>query len=451
MKKRGASGKAVITLIVLIALVLIAILWFVIFPIFGGSHQRNIDLSIVTANDFTVYDPDTKLASVEIARGDDNEALIGFDIVFDVNGKKIDYKVNSEKVLSPGTSKVYKFDLADYTEPDSVSIYPIFEGSGFFGSGGYTGNVVFIIAEATLGKTGIDEPVISQVSPPGKRLSTGSGITGNVVGACGSFSTTAPCPAGQIRCSADGLCKQITCIKSNCFVTCGSGCPVHIPTDFNDPNYCPIGMDSCVNDGTGCTYPCSGSVVVPVVADWNTRNACTSDARCEGGPGSCISGVCGGPINIPDLPCGGADFNGDGIVNGTDIAIFNSHVGMANPTMNDGDLNGDGAVISGSSSNLNSDWRIMMHTLGMTCTPRSVTNPGGGGCAILDAKLCPDGSYVGRVPPSCAFATCPVINGVIEEGTDITDSGVTIPLDLGVVITSGDILSATIECVLNSA
>lgn len=25
----------------------------------------------------------------------------------------------------------------------------------------------------------------------------------------------------------------------------------------------------------------------------------------------------------------------------------------------------------------------------------------------MDAKLCPDGSYVGRVPPSCAFAPCP--------------------------------------------
>ncbi|TRW90713.1 hypothetical protein EKO24_019010 [Candidatus Methylobacter oryzae] len=24
-----------------------------------------------------------------------------------------------------------------------------------------------------------------------------------------------------------------------------------------------------------------------------------------------------------------------------------------------------------------------------------------------DAKLCPDGSYVGRVPPSCSFAPCP--------------------------------------------
>jgi len=25
----------------------------------------------------------------------------------------------------------------------------------------------------------------------------------------------------------------------------------------------------------------------------------------------------------------------------------------------------------------------------------------------MDVKLCPDGSYVSRVAPSCAFATCP--------------------------------------------
>jgi hypothetical protein len=25
----------------------------------------------------------------------------------------------------------------------------------------------------------------------------------------------------------------------------------------------------------------------------------------------------------------------------------------------------------------------------------------------LDAQLCPDGSYVGRVPPTCEFSACP--------------------------------------------
>ncbi len=35
-----------------------------------------------------------------------------------------------------------------------------------------------------------------------------------------------------------------------------------------------------------------------------------------------------------------------------------------------------------------------------------------------DAKLCPDGSYVGRVAPNCDFETCPIPNEpVFEDGT----------------------------------
>lgn len=29
------------------------------------------------------------------------------------------------------------------------------------------------------------------------------------------------------------------------------------------------------------------------------------------------------------------------------------------------------------------------------------------GACTMDAKQCPDGSYVGRLPPDCAFAVCP--------------------------------------------
>jgi hypothetical protein len=34
-------------------------------------------------------------------------------------------------------------------------------------------------------------------------------------------------------------------------------------------------------------------------------------------------------------------------------------------------------------------------------------NPGTGIACTLEAKICPDGSYVGRKPPSCEFAACP--------------------------------------------
>lgn len=35
-----------------------------------------------------------------------------------------------------------------------------------------------------------------------------------------------------------------------------------------------------------------------------------------------------------------------------------------------------------------------------------------------DAKLCPDGSYVGRVPPNCEFETCPAVNNLWGTFTD---------------------------------
>ncbi len=38
--------------------------------------------------------------------------------------------------------------------------------------------------------------------------------------------------------------------------------------------------------------------------------------------------------------------------------------------------------------------------------PVSTGTPGGVACT-MDAKICPDGSYVGRVAPDCQFAACP--------------------------------------------
>ena len=38
----------------------------------------------------------------------------------------------------------------------------------------------------------------------------------------------------------------------------------------------------------------------------------------------------------------------------------------------------------------------------------------------MDAKLCPDGSYVGRIPPDCQFEACPKEipeDAIFEDGT----------------------------------
>lgn len=46
----------------------------------------------------------------------------------------------------------------------------------------------------------------------------------------------------------------------------------------------------------------------------------------------------------------------------------------------------------------------------------------------MEAKLCPDGSYVGRTGPNCEFSPCPIPPGtVFEDGTIDTNATSTLP------------------------
>ena len=44
-------------------------------------------------------------------------------------------------------------------------------------------------------------------------------------------------------------------------------------------------------------------------------------------------------------------------------------------------------------------------------TPTERPLPGDSVACTMDAKMCPDGSFVGRTAPDCAFAPCPGTNG----------------------------------------
>lgn len=54
--------------------------------------------------------------------------------------------------------------------------------------------------------------------------------------------------------------------------------------------------------------------------------------------------------------------------------------------------------------------------------------PGGVACT-MEAKQCPDGSYVGRQGPKCEFAPCPIPAGATMEDGTIIDSSTTIELE----------------------
>jgi len=59
------------------------------------------------------------------------------------------------------------------------------------------------------------------------------------------------------------------------------------------------------------------------------------------------------------------------------------------------------------------------------------TDNGANVACTMDAKLCPDGSYVGRVGPNCEFAACPGtgttsgMTGTVVGGTNATSTGLT--------------------------
>ena len=87
-RKRGVSTIVATVLIILIVVAAIAIIWMVILPLLGVNlGGSGGELSIITSEGYTVYDPTTGLASVQIKRGDDDSELKNIEVVKD-NSRK---------------------------------------------------------------------------------------------------------------------------------------------------------------------------------------------------------------------------------------------------------------------------------------------------------------------------------------------------------------------------
>lgn len=54
--------------------------------------------------------------------------------------------------------------------------------------------------------------------------------------------------------------------------------------------------------------------------------------------------------------------------------------------------------------------------MAFSTVPAALADDHEGVACTMDAKICPDGSYVGRTAPDCEFAPCPG-----EEGDDAED------------------------------
>ena len=137
-RKRGVSTIVATVLIILIVVAAIAIIWMVILPLLGVNlGGSGGELSIITSEGYTVYDPTTGLASVQIKRGDDDSELKNIEVIFSVEGESVKLIIPGNDTLEPNSAKLYKFDLGG-DKPDSVRVVPSFK----IGTGPVTANVV---------------------------------------------------------------------------------------------------------------------------------------------------------------------------------------------------------------------------------------------------------------------------------------------------------------------
>ena len=182
MKKRGMGNIIVAVLLVLVVIVAIAVVWNVVLSIVrdGGLSVADADVSVVTSEGYTVYDPDTKLASVQIKRGDDNVNVRNIEVIFSVAGDSVKFVINKSDVLSPNSMKLYKFNFEGKGVPESVRVVPLFG----LRIGSVTGNVVAtgnVIGGGELRRGSVDlSGTVYDLDEDGNTVVFGSVITGDV-------------------------------------------------------------------------------------------------------------------------------------------------------------------------------------------------------------------------------------------------------------------------------
>ena len=77
----GVLLGVVVSVVIIVG---VLITWFGFFPAVGITSE--VDLRIVEDEGHVVWDTDERLAMVDVARGDDGVEIVGFNLIFDIDG-----------------------------------------------------------------------------------------------------------------------------------------------------------------------------------------------------------------------------------------------------------------------------------------------------------------------------------------------------------------------------
>ena len=125
--KRGISTIVATVLLVLIVVAAVTVLWAAVFPLINqAAHVESPEVQYkIEKSEFTFFDSDNDMLSLQVTRGADEENIIGQRfIVTDVSGNTHDY-VSYDPVSANG-AKVFYFRI-DAGSISEVSIVPIYE------------------------------------------------------------------------------------------------------------------------------------------------------------------------------------------------------------------------------------------------------------------------------------------------------------------------------------
>jgi hypothetical protein len=170
MHKRGISSIVTTVLIILVSVILATTLFFAGKAAIGKINQidKNVYLEIVTSEGYTVWDNQSRLATVQIRRGQDESDAVGVDVIFSFEGNSVTHFVLD--MPARNSKMVYKINLSNYPgELSSIKIIPVF----IDGSLGETANEISL--------ANIVQDDLSNLVDAGEVFETPTGVSGSVI------------------------------------------------------------------------------------------------------------------------------------------------------------------------------------------------------------------------------------------------------------------------------
>lgn len=127
INKKAVSAIVATIMVILLTVAAMAVIWVLVLPMLRDVGLENYGVNLnVELDGYTAYDSEHDFAFVQISRGVDEYEIISLNVIFDVGGSSVKYRV--DEVPEKNGAMIYVFDFGGDGVggiPSSVKIAPI--------------------------------------------------------------------------------------------------------------------------------------------------------------------------------------------------------------------------------------------------------------------------------------------------------------------------------------